>query len=179
MDERMPGSPEAAVVARLVVRLGQRTFAHLNAVAQAIGLPPPVAMALHLIEPSRPGPMNELAGALGCDPSFVTWIADQLESRGLARRQSAPHDRRVKVLSLTEAGVAKRVELVALLGRLPVALDRLSVAEATTLVALLNRILDDEDQRSVHVCTEVEPEQLNDCLGQATAQDRGVVEAGA
>ena len=40
-----------------------------------------------------------------CDPSFVTNIADQLEKRGLATRESDPADRRVKRIALTPAGL--------------------------------------------------------------------------
>jgi DNA-binding MarR family transcriptional regulator len=125
--------------------LGSRAFAHFGAVATELGLPPPVAMAVRRIEPARPGPMNELAEAMGCDPSFVTWIADQLEERGLAERQLSSHDRRVKVLALTPAGLALRDELRQRLARVPFALDRLSVDEASTLSELLARILSDAD----------------------------------
>ena len=43
-----------------------------------------------------------------CHPSFVTAIADILEKRGLARRESSITDRRVKNLVLTARGVAVR-----------------------------------------------------------------------
>ena len=48
--------------------------------------------------------MKDLGRRLHCDPSFVTGIADTLEQRGLAARESDPGDRRVKRLVLTPAG---------------------------------------------------------------------------
>jgi DNA-binding MarR family transcriptional regulator len=53
-----------------------------------------------------------------CDPSFVTNIADQLEKRGLATRESDPADRRVKRIVLTPAGLElkQRIETEILSG---------------------------------------------------------------
>jgi DNA-binding MarR family transcriptional regulator len=48
---------------------------------------------------------------LHCDPSFVTSIADMLEKRGLASRESDPADRRVKRIVLTRAGMELRQRL--------------------------------------------------------------------
>lgn len=68
------------------------------------------AMALHKLD--RPVTMKEFAQQLGCDASFVTQIADSLESRGLARREPSQRDRRSKNLVLTEAGVKLRDRII-------------------------------------------------------------------
>ena len=52
--------------------------------------------------------MKELGLRMGCDPSFVTTVADALEKRGLARREPSQRDRRSKNLVLTDEGVALR-----------------------------------------------------------------------
>jgi DNA-binding MarR family transcriptional regulator len=127
---------------RLLMRLGSRSFAMFGAAATECGLPPPVAMALQRLEPDRPRPMHALAGAMGCDPSYVTGIADQLEALGLAERRLATHDRRVKELALTPAGVATRERFLDRLARSPFAIDHLSGEEAAMFVALLERVLD-------------------------------------
>jgi DNA-binding MarR family transcriptional regulator len=49
--------------------------------------------------------MKDLGMRMRCDPSFVTNVADQLEKRGLATRESDPADRRVKRIALTPAGL--------------------------------------------------------------------------
>ena len=64
--------------------------------------------------------MKELGQRVHCDPSFVTQIADALDSRGLGTREPDPRDRRIKHLRLTPAGLAlrERVERT-LLDRMP------------------------------------------------------------
>ncbi len=146
----VPRTPESDQLAQLLMHVGSRAFGYFGAAAAEVGLAAPVAMALQRIEPDRPGPMNELAGAMGCDPSYVTWIADQLEANGLAERRLAAHDRRVKVLALTSAGVAMREQLLDHLARPPFALDQLSASETRTLSDLLLRVLGGEGQDVDH-----------------------------
>jgi DNA-binding MarR family transcriptional regulator len=67
--------------------------------------------ALRSLDPERPVAMSILAEALACDASNVTGIVDKLESRGLIARQSAEHDRRVKMLAVTEKGRLLREQL--------------------------------------------------------------------
>lgn len=85
-------------------------------------------------------PMRQLAAKLGCDNSYVTSLADTLEEKGLARRESHPTDRRVKVLVLTEPGrtLARRVQQVSLSP--PPAFEALSGRELDTLCALLRKL---------------------------------------
>ena len=61
-----------------------------------------------LLELDEPMAMGDLGRRMRCDPSFVTTIADTLEKRGLARRESCTCDRRVKNLMLTPQGTAVR-----------------------------------------------------------------------
>lgn len=114
---------------------------HLMDATATVGLPPPVAMALRALEPRRPRPMSGLAEMLRCDPSNVTGIADRLESQGLAVRQPALHDRRVKELAVTPKGSAVRERFLRELGRVPLRIDTLDPGERATLVDLLGRLL--------------------------------------
>src|SRR3954451_14848721 len=82
------------------------------AVASEFDLSPPQVRALGVLDPDRPVPMSELADALHCDNSNVTGIVDRLEDRGLVERRSAAHDRRVKMLAVTEEGARVREALV-------------------------------------------------------------------
>jgi DNA-binding MarR family transcriptional regulator len=72
-------------------------------IAQQYGVPIFFLKALHRLD--CPMAMKELGLRMGCDPSFVTNVADQLEKRGLATRESDPADRRVKRIALTPAGM--------------------------------------------------------------------------
>jgi DNA-binding MarR family transcriptional regulator len=56
--------------------------------------------------------MRSLADEWSCDASTATWVIDRLERRGLAERRSHPTDRRVRLASLTPAGVAIRDEML-------------------------------------------------------------------
>lgn len=81
------------------------------AIAQEFELSPPQIAALRALDPQRPVAMSELAGRLCCDNSNVTGIVDRLEDRGLVERRSAEHDRRVKMLVVTEDGAELRERL--------------------------------------------------------------------
>ncbi|HYV77335.1 MAG TPA: MarR family transcriptional regulator [Streptosporangiaceae bacterium] len=72
-------------------------------VAQRNGVPIFFLKALHRLD--CPMAMKDLGMRMRCDPSFVTNVADQLEKRGLATRESDPADRRVKRIALTPAGL--------------------------------------------------------------------------
>ncbi len=50
--------------------------------------------------------MGEMARGIGVDPSYITALVDDLDERGLARREPDPDDRRVKIIVLTAAGRA-------------------------------------------------------------------------
>jgi DNA-binding MarR family transcriptional regulator len=87
-------------------------------VAQRHGVPIFFLKVFHRLD--CPMAMKELGQRMRCDPSFVTNIADQLEKRGLATRESDPADRRVKRIALTPAGLElkERIE-TEILGGLP------------------------------------------------------------
>jgi MarR family transcriptional regulator, organic hydroperoxide resistance regulator len=84
-----------------------------------LGLTPPQAFALRRLDPERPVPMSELAGWLACDASNVTGLVDRLEARGLVERRAVEHDRRVKALAVTPAGVEMRKRLLDLMHEPP------------------------------------------------------------
>ena len=119
--------------------MGQKR--RMFAIAGEFELAPAQVMALGRLEPGRPCAMSELAGALRCDNSNVTGIADRLESRGLVERRPGEHDRRVKMLHLTQEGAELREQLWERLSRPPEALAGLSAEDATALRDVLRRAL--------------------------------------
>jgi MarR family transcriptional regulator, organic hydroperoxide resistance regulator len=106
-----------------------------------LGLSFPQAHALKVLRPGHPIAMRELADGLHCDPSNITGIADRLGDRGLVERGSAPGDRRVKILTLTEEGTALRMRLLDRLSEPPPGLGKLTVGEQRQLRDLLRRAL--------------------------------------
>jgi DNA-binding MarR family transcriptional regulator len=112
------------------------------AIAAEFDLWPPQIMALQRLEPGRPIAMSELASLLGCDNSNVTGIVDRLEDRGLVERRSADHDRRLKMVHVTDAGMDLRRRLMArLYDQAPRPLAALSPEDQRTLRDLLARAL--------------------------------------
>jgi DNA-binding MarR family transcriptional regulator len=86
--------------------------------------------------------MKELAARMGCDASFITTIADNLEKRGFVRREPSQRDRRVKNLVITEEGVAAKERLVAQVAdRMPWC-HALNDEERRCFLTLLRKMID-------------------------------------
>ncbi len=122
--------------------LFKSTKPYLEAVATDFELTPQQLFALKNLSTERPMTMSELAQTLGCDASNVTSIVDRLEARGLVERRSSDHDRRVKALVMTVAGVALRERIHERMQQPPPALNNLSRADQDALCAILTRALD-------------------------------------
>jgi DNA-binding MarR family transcriptional regulator len=115
------------------------------AVIREYDLVPPHWIALQTLD--EPKPMGELAKQLACDNSNVTWITDRLEERGLVERRPAPHDRRVKLLVVTEKGRRLREEIEARLAEPPPPIASLSREDQRTLRDILRRAANHLDRR--------------------------------
>ena len=97
--------------------------------------------AIALVKLDAPLTMKELGQRMGCDPSFITTIADSLEKHGLARREPSLRDRRSKNIVLTPEGEAVRDRLFReLMTRAPwcTALD---TGERRCLLGLMRKML--------------------------------------
>jgi DNA-binding MarR family transcriptional regulator len=109
-------------------------------VAAEAGLSLTQLFALQALTPGEPAPMSNLADALRCDASNVTGLVDRLAARGLVERRPAPHDRRIRHLVLTEAGIALRDRVAERLEEPPEGFAALSPAEARRLRDLLRKV---------------------------------------
>ncbi len=90
--------------------------------------------------------MGEMARGIGCDPSYITALVDDLDERGLARREPAPDDRRVKIIVLTDEGRAVATEIERVLSVPPTAFSTLSPSELRQLRDLLDKVLEATDE---------------------------------
>ncbi len=113
----------------------------MESVAGALELTPQQMYALKVLTNDRPMTMSELAGSLGCDASNVTAIVDRLESRGLVERRSAGHDRRVKALVMTAAGVDLAARIHERMRVAPPPIAALCEEDLSTLCGILDRAL--------------------------------------
>jgi MarR family transcriptional regulator, organic hydroperoxide resistance regulator len=137
-------TPDRQVWGLLVELSMSRVRQRFLATVTELGLSFPQAHALKVLRPGHPIAMGELAGGLHCDPSNITGIVDRLGDRGLVERGSAPGDRRVKTLMLTEEGTALRMRLLDRLSEPPPGLGKLSTGEQRQLRDLLRRALLDD-----------------------------------
>ncbi len=123
------------------VVLGQRW--RWPEVADKLGISQAGLRALLAIDPEDPRPMRDLAHAMNCDASYVTAMIDDLAHAGYAERRPSSTDRRVKIVALTDAGIAAlrtaRDELLTP----PAQLSRLDAGQQRLLAHLLRQALTD------------------------------------
>jgi DNA-binding MarR family transcriptional regulator len=117
----------------------KRASALGQGIAQQLGMSVSDLVGLHKLE--EPLTMKELGQLLHCDPSFVTMIANGLEKRGLARRETSERDRRIKTLVLTPEGTAMRDRLEAELATRAPWAYALDVGERECLLGILGKLL--------------------------------------
>lgn len=111
--------------------------------AEKFGVPLFCVKAIHRLDESSIT-MKELARRMGCDKSFVTMVADMLETRGLARREPNAADRRLKNLVLTPDGLELKARLEqAMLDQMPWsrALDAAERESLLTMTRKMNNVL--------------------------------------
>jgi len=124
-------------------RLTQVTFRQRRffvTAATNFGLNPGALKALLELDADHPVPMRALAEAWHCDASNVTWLVDQLESRGLVERKVSTTDRRVKSVVLTDAGLSLRADVETHLHTAPEELLSLDDGDLALLVKVLSKI---------------------------------------
>ena len=125
-------------IAVRLVRTAERLKADFAEAVVPFGLSVPAARALLLMD--EPIPMRVLSDRLACDQSYITRIADELETHGLIQRTTGA-DRRVQLLQLTPGGVRMRgsvFEAVAATNRVAL---RLSAADRSALDRALELLL--------------------------------------
>ncbi len=103
--------------------------------------------AIALLKLDAPMTMKELGQRMGCDPSFVTTIADALEKHGLARREPSLQDRRSKNIVLTPEGETVRDRLFReILAQAPWC-TTLDTGERRCLLGLMRKMLKSRGRR--------------------------------
>lgn len=90
---------------------------------------------------AAPLTMRELAERLNIDRPYSTVVVDDLEQRELVRRDLHPDDRRLKVVSITEAGVSVARRASGLLNHPPQSVVELAPADLATLSRILDALV--------------------------------------
>src|SRR5262249_46376423 len=137
-----PQTSAAHEAQKLFFEIGMVQRAKAGAALNTLGLSFAQAHALRMLDPDEPMPMSALAERLFCDASNVTAIVDRLEGRGPVARPADEGDRRVKALTITQAGVEVRDRALAVMSEPPAAIASLSAADQRALRDILRRAVD-------------------------------------
>lgn len=132
---------EAGTAREIAVRLVQTAERLKLDFAESIApfeMSVPAARALLLLD--EPAPMRVLSDRLACDQSYITRIADELETRGLVQRTPGA-DRRVQMLNLTTSGGQMRDAIFSAVSAGNRILLQLSSEERASLERVLERLL--------------------------------------
>jgi DNA-binding MarR family transcriptional regulator len=85
-------------------RLHQIAVALFMAETEPFGITPVQYAALQAVQNAPGTDQRTLARTIGFDTSTIAGVIDRLEARGLMLRSASAQDRRVRLLTLTEAG---------------------------------------------------------------------------
>ena len=107
MKKAMPTRVELdALPGHHIRRLHQIAVAIFLQETDAHGLTPVQYAAMQSVANSPGFDQRTLASTVGFDTSTIGGVIDRLEARGLVTRSASPNDRRVRLLTLTDAGRA-------------------------------------------------------------------------
>lgn len=88
----------------------------------------------------EPTTLRELAGALQTDAPYTTLVVDDLERRGLVRREPHPSDRRAKLVITTELGRAEAARAEEILTQPPPQMLALDDDDLSTLARIVAKL---------------------------------------
>ena len=117
-----------------------RMRARVEESSTALGISAGALRTLMLLEPGQGMTMGELAERWGCDASYMTSLADDLEESGLVRREPKPSDRRAKLLVITSEGIEARKRAHEIFMQPPPELEALNATEQRQLRDLLAKV---------------------------------------
>ncbi|MCW2848106.1 MAG: hypothetical protein JWR90_2080 [Marmoricola sp.] len=137
MSEQDPATSAWTSMRRLVLELHDRR----GVVSDAIGMSYLRAKALSRLT-ARPLSQRELSATLMTDAPYTSVIVDDLEQRGLVRREVNPADRRSKLVRITTSGRAVARKAHRIQSAPPPALAELSAPELAALEATLRRLVE-------------------------------------
>jgi DNA-binding MarR family transcriptional regulator len=105
MATRPSDNTEVAEFAgQLFFRLWRASHTRIAAALESVGLTPASFGLLNVLGAREGAMQQELGSALGIDSSTMVSLIDELEARGLAKRQPHPKDRRARAVVLTAKG---------------------------------------------------------------------------
>lgn len=89
---------------QLFFRLWRASHTRVAAALESIGLTPALFGVLNVLGARDGAIQQDVASAMGMDPSTLVTLIDELEAAGLAKRRRHPTDRRAREVSITAKG---------------------------------------------------------------------------
>jgi MarR family transcriptional regulator for hemolysin len=102
----MPGPPRVPPIGRQLATTARTVSRAFNSALAGAGGSLPIWLILISLKSRPVSNQRELAAAIGIQAATVTHHLDAMEANGLVRRERAPTNRRVHVLTLTKRGEA-------------------------------------------------------------------------
>jgi DNA-binding MarR family transcriptional regulator len=130
--------PQEELISRLM-ELFARTLDHQGTCLETLELTYAQAKLLWRLEAGDAPSLKDAARRCGVDPSNLSTVVDQLSERGLMTSRPASHDKRVRIVRLTGAGVRMRKRLLACLSQNPT-LGSLSATRQKQLLEILRDV---------------------------------------
>jgi DNA-binding MarR family transcriptional regulator len=141
-DEAIGDTSARAELAELMRLMGERMRHRFHSVVADHGLTPPLFGMLGELD--DPSPMSAVADRMSCDASYVTSLADRLETLGLIERRRDPSDRRVRQLALTDDGIQLRGRIGAAMSKTHGLFDQLDDEDVSDLIRIYRKLLADD-----------------------------------
>jgi DNA-binding MarR family transcriptional regulator len=127
-------------IAVLLNAFMRRMRGRFRVCAGELDLAPTEAQALWLIDLAGTVTPKELAQRLDIDPANTSTLLTALERRSLVERRTSPRDRRVRLVALTEDGLATRQALARCIARGQPAIGQLTTDELVAFRDILRRL---------------------------------------
>ncbi|WP_433211230.1 MarR family winged helix-turn-helix transcriptional regulator [Dactylosporangium sp. CS-047395] len=134
-----PDPDRAAAVWRAMLALVHERHDRRKEVSEALDLSFVRIKALRRLAGS-PMTMRELAARLSTDAPYTTLVVDDLERRGLVRREPHPSDRRAKLVTATDLGLREARRAEDILAEPPPQMMTLTAEELDELARLLAKL---------------------------------------
>ena len=103
-EEISPDTALGEFAGQLFFRLWRASHTRIAKALESLDLTPALFALLNLLGRADGANQQELGRAMAVDPSTMVSLIDELEAKGLAKRQPHPNDRRARAVVLTAKG---------------------------------------------------------------------------
>ena len=103
-EEISPDTALSEFAGQLFFRLWRASHTRAAEALESVGLTTATFGVLNVLGAHEGANQQEIGSAMGIEPSTMVSLIDELEAKGLAKRQPHPNDRRARAVVLTAKG---------------------------------------------------------------------------